>query len=299
MAFVKNYQDFLNKPSQESINEWVEALLESTKNPYDVLGIPKDSSLETVKSAYRKLSMKYHPDRNQGDPQSEEKFKEISAAYEMIKSPGKNKRVVDNEPTQSNKSNSSSYGNAYADARAKQQASWYKTEEDDRKRRAEREAGYKKAAEERQAGYDKAHKEREIQYAKEAEERKIRMKEITDLHNAEMTKISLNGLEGNCKIVWKDLKNWKSERTGQTLFFTSPSQDYTLKIEVVQFSQMGGSSGEYKVQAVTKNKELELVKDITGYADLSRQLSALQKQYDASKKEAEPEKKGWFNKMFK
>jgi len=300
MAYLKKFNDYMKDPTQESLNEWVKALLESTKNPYDVLGIPRNSDIDTAKSAYRKLSMKYHPDRNPGNSQAEEMFKEIAAAYEMIKTPGKNRRVADNEPTSSYRntsSRSSSYSDPYAGARSKQQAGWDKAEADDKARRAAREAEYKKQADEREAGYAKAREERAAGYAKEAEERAARMKEITDKHKIEMEKISMNGLEGNCKIVWKDLKNWKSERTGQTVFFTSPEQDYTLKIEVVKFSQLGGSSGEYKIQVVSKNKDLEMTKDITGYADLSRQLSALQKLY--ATKDGEPEKKGWFSNMFR
>jgi curved DNA-binding protein CbpA len=53
---------------------------------YDVLGVPKNASEEDIKKAYRKLAMKHHPDRNQGDgaAKSEEKFKEAKEAYEML-----------------------------------------------------------------------------------------------------------------------------------------------------------------------------------------------------------------------
>jgi molecular chaperone DnaJ len=53
---------------------------------YDVLGVPKNASEEDIKKAYRKLAMKFHPDRNQGEgaKQAEEKFKEGKEAYEML-----------------------------------------------------------------------------------------------------------------------------------------------------------------------------------------------------------------------
>src|SRR5450631_1409767 len=53
---------------------------------YDILGVPKNASDEDIKKAYRKLAMKHHPDRNQGDDakKSEEKFKEAKEAYEML-----------------------------------------------------------------------------------------------------------------------------------------------------------------------------------------------------------------------
>ena len=51
---------------------------------YDVLGINKSASPEQIKSAYRKLAVKYHPDKNKGDKTSEEKFKEASEAYHVL-----------------------------------------------------------------------------------------------------------------------------------------------------------------------------------------------------------------------
>ena len=51
---------------------------------YDVLGIPKGASKEDIKKAYRKLALKYHPDKTKGDKASEEKFKEASEAYHIL-----------------------------------------------------------------------------------------------------------------------------------------------------------------------------------------------------------------------
>ena len=51
---------------------------------YEILGVPKNASDEEIKKSYRKLAMKYHPDRNQGDASAEVKFKEAKEAYEML-----------------------------------------------------------------------------------------------------------------------------------------------------------------------------------------------------------------------
>ena len=51
---------------------------------YEVLGVAKGASREEIKKAYRQLAIKYHPDRNQGDKESEEKFKEATEAYEIL-----------------------------------------------------------------------------------------------------------------------------------------------------------------------------------------------------------------------
>src|SRR5574344_1598547 len=51
---------------------------------YDVLGVAKTATADEIKSAYRKLAMKYHPDRNPGDKVAEEKFKEAAEAYDVL-----------------------------------------------------------------------------------------------------------------------------------------------------------------------------------------------------------------------
>lgn len=56
----------------------------SKKDFYQTLGISKASTPEEIKKAYRKLAMQYHPDKNQGNKKAEEKFKEISEAYEVL-----------------------------------------------------------------------------------------------------------------------------------------------------------------------------------------------------------------------
>ena len=58
--------------------------IDNNENLYELLGINKSASQEEIKKAYRKLSMEYHPDRNNGSETSTEKFKKISAAYETL-----------------------------------------------------------------------------------------------------------------------------------------------------------------------------------------------------------------------
>ena len=51
---------------------------------YEVLGVSRSASPEDIKKAYRKLAMKFHPDRNPGDKEAEEKFKQSTEAYEVL-----------------------------------------------------------------------------------------------------------------------------------------------------------------------------------------------------------------------
>ena len=58
--------------------------MSAKKDYYELLGVSRNASEEEIKKAYRKLALQYHPDRNPGDKQSEEKFKEVSEAYQIL-----------------------------------------------------------------------------------------------------------------------------------------------------------------------------------------------------------------------
>jgi len=63
--------------------------LASKRDYYEILGVSKSSTEDEIKSAYRKLALKYHPDRNKGDKDAEDKFKEATEAYEVLRDPKK------------------------------------------------------------------------------------------------------------------------------------------------------------------------------------------------------------------
>src|SRR5216683_8330674 len=68
-------------------------MMASTKRDYyEVLGVAREADAEEIKRSYRKLAMQYHPDRNVGDAESEQKFKEAAEAYEVLRDPEKRQR---------------------------------------------------------------------------------------------------------------------------------------------------------------------------------------------------------------
>jgi curved DNA-binding protein CbpA len=62
------------------------------RDPYEVLGVPRGASAAAIKSAYRKLAKKHHPDSNKNDPKAAERFSEINSANEIIGDEDKRKQ---------------------------------------------------------------------------------------------------------------------------------------------------------------------------------------------------------------
>ena len=59
---------------------------------YEVLGVSKNADAAAIKKAYRKLALQYHPDKNPGDKEAEEKFKEAAEAYDVLSNEEKRRR---------------------------------------------------------------------------------------------------------------------------------------------------------------------------------------------------------------
>lgn len=64
-----------------------------SQEPYKVLGVSRSASTEDLRSAYRKLVLRHHPDTNPEDPGAEERFKEIQRAYELLSDPRKRREI--------------------------------------------------------------------------------------------------------------------------------------------------------------------------------------------------------------
>lgn len=72
-----------------------------TRDPYELLGVPREASGEDIRKAYRRLAGKHHPDTNAGDPGAEERFKEIQQAYEVLSDPDKRRKHDERSRTSS------------------------------------------------------------------------------------------------------------------------------------------------------------------------------------------------------
>lgn len=66
--------------------------MDQKRDYYEVLGVAKNASAEEIKKAYRKLAIKYHPDKNPGNKEAEEKFKEAAEAYDVLSNDEKRQR---------------------------------------------------------------------------------------------------------------------------------------------------------------------------------------------------------------
>ncbi|KAJ7977635.1 DnaJ protein like [Quillaja saponaria] len=79
------------------------------KSYYEILQVPKGASDEQIKKAYRKLALKYHPDKNQGNEEANKRFAEISNAYEVL-SDGEKRSIYDRHGEEGLKQHAASGG---------------------------------------------------------------------------------------------------------------------------------------------------------------------------------------------
>ncbi len=74
----------------------------SIQDPYMILGLTPGATGRQIKKAYRRLAMKFHPDRNMDDPEAEKKFKEIQRANEMLRNRSRQKIISTSDDSQWN-----------------------------------------------------------------------------------------------------------------------------------------------------------------------------------------------------
>ena len=273
MLYVKTYEQFLSFCESKLLNEWVHALLESTRNPFDVLGIPRDSDLDAAKSAFRILSKKYHPDKNPGDRAAEEMFKEISAAYEMIKHPGKNGRRID-EP----------FKNPDSPSESPREAAYRKEKEERKAKRdkdfGDRSARSKKDSDDIKARYEEDSKDKNSKAAADNLQKSEKLKDIKSRQDAQFIKIAMKELKNQCVSAWSGLQYWKFEDNDSSVYFTNQSSDYTLNVQVLSTKMVGFKPiFSFRVFVESSNTILKSDKELTGADALASEINILKKIY--------------------
>lgn len=86
-----------------------------SKNLYDILGVSKNASQSEIKSSYRKLALKHHPDRNPNDPTAEERFKEVTEAYGILSDEAKRSEYDTPSPFSNFSGNNSNFEDMFND----------------------------------------------------------------------------------------------------------------------------------------------------------------------------------------